>query len=228
MRRLPVHVPSQHPHIRKGMHAHRAPCIVSGSGSGDASVLRTSTIPEGVSACQELKSVATSGLGHVQRKTTQPSPRTSHGQVLVGTRVAIWVVMAVILGGTLATNAEQEQAVNMTAPNRTALLPRPDPPYGIPDSVIPFWRQRHYQDRILPPEGRFDPISKVFVCVSPKAGSTSFYRWLFRVSTDGVEFDECETKKVTDHPHRMSDCWQDSGLPGHERHHRVNFTDPTL
>ena len=232
-RRLTMCIHLQQPQVRKGMHARRArPCIVSSSESdGGGLVARTTrtTVPEcstQASRGHEMRCVATPELSHIHCGSTRPMPRASHGQSAVGMSVTVLVAVAVMFGGTWSANAEV--AVNTSTANRTAPPPRPDPPYGIPDSVIPYWRQRHYQDRIIPPEGRYDPISKVFVCVSPKAGSTSFYRWLFRVSTDGVEFDDCETKKDTDHPHRMSDCWQDSGLPGHERHHRVNFTDPTL
>lgn len=63
------------------------------------------------------------------------------------------------------------------------------------------------------------------MCVSPKAGSSSFYRWLYHVSTKGKVFDNCTIFKnnAREHPHKIGPCWRG----GTDREHQLNLINPS-
>jgi hypothetical protein len=66
---------------------------------------------------------------------------------------------------------------------------------------------------------------QVLMCVSPKAGSSSFYRWLYHISTGGKDYDKCSiftAGRARYHPHHLGPCWN----AGTGRTHRLNITNP--
>eukprot|EP00038_Savillea_parva_P008794 m.179224 g.179224 ORF g.179224 m.179224 type:complete len:396 (+) comp14714_c0_seq1:247-1434(+) len=89
-------------------------------------------------------------------------------------------------------------------------------------------RARRFQHNyeLVPREARYDAHHKVLMCVSPKAGSSSFYRWLYRISTEGKIYDECDLfvkqKHEHRHPHWLGPCWES----GADRQHRLHLVNP--
>mmetsp|Transcript_30772 Transcript_30772/g.92272 ORF Transcript_30772/g.92272 Transcript_30772/m.92272 type:complete len:468 (+) Transcript_30772:769-2172(+) len=115
---------------------------------------------------------------------------------------------------------------DLTNPTDTA---RRYSPYGISSKIFSIKRQWKMERAIVPPEARYDPVHKVLMCVSPKAGSSSFFRWLYHVSTAGGNYDRCahhEHPGQNVHPHRIGPCWASGGDGEHARAHALNLTNP--
>eukprot|EP00037_Helgoeca_nana_P033945 m.420031 g.420031 ORF g.420031 m.420031 type:complete len:430 (+) comp32041_c0_seq1:215-1504(+) len=94
-------------------------------------------------------------------------------------------------------------------------------------AALELWRapESKAHRAILPPEARYDYTHKVLMCVSPKAGSSSFYRWLYHISTGGKDYDKCSiftAGRARYHPHHLGPCWN----AGTGRTHRLNITNP--
>eukprot|EP00041_Stephanoeca_diplocostata_P010330 m.164156 g.164156 ORF g.164156 m.164156 type:complete len:182 (+) comp18111_c0_seq54:344-889(+) len=63
------------------------------------------------------------------------------------------------------------------------------------------------------------PDAKVMLCVLPKAGSSSFFHWLYNASTEGHNWNDCPNRMDTHnvHPSNVrSKCWE--SVPGERQH----------
>jgi hypothetical protein len=90
----------------------------------------------------------------------------------------------------------------------------------------------------LPFQATYDRKTKTVMCVSPKGGSSSFYAWLYTVSTNGQDFYEhCQARKPTEHPSNFEGrCWSSYSAPianatrtaNQTRTHRIDITSARL
>jgi hypothetical protein len=81
----------------------------------------------------------------------------------------------------------------------------------------------------LPPMAIHDTTTNTVMCVSPKSGSSSFYEWLFTVSTNGYAWSSCtEQKPYFNYPQAIRSCWQNgsSDADPRPRVHRLNIKSP--
>lgn len=60
----------------------------------------------------------------------------------------------------------------------------------------------------LPPSAIYETTSKTVMCVSAKGGSTSFYSWLYTVSTNGQVWSSCKDQPHSNYPQALQSCWQ--------------------
>eukprot|EP00041_Stephanoeca_diplocostata_P013343 m.233757 g.233757 ORF g.233757 m.233757 type:complete len:315 (-) comp19301_c0_seq10:225-1169(-) len=64
-------------------------------------------------------------------------------------------------------------------------------------------------------DAHYFPEAKVLMCVLPKAGSSSFFDWLYTASTGGTTWNSCPSRNVGgyDHPSSTANsCWERSKL----------------
>lgn len=94
------------------------------------------------------------------------------------------------------------------------------------------WHSANDQQHLglLPPSAVYDRTTNTVLCVSPKGGSSTFFQWLFLVSTNGTKYYECKDRTITEHPQSLGPCWlpKDASVdltePEPPRQHRLNVT----